>query len=290
MSENNETSVHPIFSIVVVHTFEADMLRLTLKGLKRASVRIPFEVIVVDNRPSAGFADTLKAVYPEARYFANAKNLGFGSAMNVGIRQALGKYVLIFNPDIIVKEGSLEALVAFMDAHPDVGIVGPRLVNPDGSLQHSSYRLPTWLLPVYRRTPIGKLGFAKSVIDRYFRTDEPHDKTMDVDAMIGAALFCRRDVLVRVGMFDERYFLYYEDNDLCRAVWEAGYRVVYYPKAEFMHYHRRATADGGLLAQVTSKGTWIQMQSFFKYMKKFAKKENPRLAYLQEHGPINQDA
>ncbi len=290
MSENNETSANPVFSIVVVHTFEADMLRLTLKGLKRASIKVPFEVIVVDNRPSAGFAEVLKTTYSEARYFANAKNLGFGGAMNVGIRQARGKYVLIFNPDIIVKEGSLESLVAFMEAHSDVGIVGPRLVNPDGSLQHSSYRLPTWLLPVYRRTPIGKLGFAKKVIDHYFRTDEPHEKTMDVDAMIGAALFCRRDILLEVGMFDERYFLYYEDNDLCRKFWEAGYRVVYYPKAEFMHYHRRATADGGLFHQLFSRGTWIQMESFFKYMKKFYKKENPRLLYIRDHGPINPDA
>ncbi|MDP2631673.1 MAG: glycosyltransferase, partial [Candidatus Uhrbacteria bacterium] len=92
-------------------------------------------------------------------------------------------------------------------------------------------------------------------------------------------LFTRRDALARVGLFDERFFLYYEDNDLCRRFWENGYRVVYHPGAKMLHYHRRMSADGGLFDQLTSKFTWIHIHSFIKYWKKYRKSSNPRLSF-----------
>lgn len=263
-------------SIIIVHTFEKKMIRQTLRGIRRAAPKIQFEVIVVDNNPPEGMEEVLKNEFPEARYFRNPKNIGFGAAMNVGIREARGRYVLIFNPDIVVGPGSLEELTRFMDEHPDVGVVGPRLKNPDGSLQYSCYRIPSLLLPAYRRTPLGKLPMGKAAVADYMMYNVSHDETMDVDSLIGAAMFTRKTALAKVGLFDERFFMYYEDNDLCRRFWENGFRVVYHPRSEMIHYHRRASADGGLLQQLMNRFAWIQIASAIKYLLKYRGVPNPR--------------
>lgn len=271
-------------SILIVHTYELKMLRQTLRGLRRAAPQLNYEVITIDNNPSEGLFEMLQEEFPEVRYIRNDRNLGFGGAMNVGIRASEAEYVLIFNPDLIIQPGALEELKRFMDEHRDVGIVGPRLLNPDGSLQHSCYRLPTFFLPAYRRTPLGKTPFGRKTVDHYLMIGEDHSCTMDVDALIGACLFTRRSALDRVGLFDERFFLYYEDNDLCRRFWENGYRVVYHPDAEMVHYHRRASADGNLFRQLMSRFAWIQMHSHIKYQKKYWGSLNPRETFQQSNG------
>ena len=263
-------------SIVIVHTFEKALVRQTLRGIRRAAPTISYEVIIVDNNPAAGMKEVLDREFPETKYIPLSRNKGFGAVMNEGIRIAQGRYVLIFNPDIIVSPGSLEELVSFMDAHPEIGVVGPQLLNPDGTLQYSCYRIPTPLFPVYRRTPLGLLPHGKRQVENCLMVHDDHSETMDVDSLIGAALFCRAPRLKEVGMFDEQFFMYYEDNDLCRRFWEAGDRVVYHPAAKMTHYHRRASADGNLFAQLLSRYTWIQMASFVKYALKYKGRPNPR--------------
>ena len=270
-------------SILIVHTYEKELLRQTLKGIRRAAPKVSYEVIVIDNNPVAGLSEVLKTEFPDTFYFVNKKNIGFGGAMNVGIKKARGRYILVFNPDIIVQPESLEEMVRFMDENSEVGMCGPKLLNPDRSLQYSCYRLPTYLLPVYRRTPIGKINRFKKIVEHYLMMHDDHSKTMDVDSLIGAALFCRREALDTAGLFDEQYFMYYEDNDLCRRFWENGYKVKYYPKAEMVHYHRRASADGGLFNQLFNRFTWIQISSFIKYIKKYRGKKNPRENFKQKH-------
>lgn len=272
-------------SIIIVHTYEKDKLRQTLRGLRRAAPQLNYEVIIVDNNPAAGLYPMLRKEFPRVRYMALDRNAGFGAGMNNGIRVAKGRYVLIFNPDIIVSPGSLESLVSFMDENKDVGVCGPRLKNPDGTLQYSCYRLPSIMLPVYRRTPFGKTRKGREVVDNYLMKENNHLQTMDVDALIGAALFARKSALDEVGLFDEQFFMYYEDNDLCRRFWEKGHRVVYLPEAEMIHYHRRASADGGLFRQLTSRFTWIHISSFVKYWKKYRDKGNPREDYLSNRSP-----
>lgn len=270
-------------SILIVHTYEKELLRQTLKGLRRAAPKVSYEVIVIDNNPAAGLAEVLKKEFPDTVYITNKTNKGFGGAMNVGIEKSRGRYILIFNPDIIVQPESLEEMVIFMDQNPGVGICGPQLLNPDRSLQYSCYRLPTYLLPVYRRTPLGRFGKGKKAVEDYLMMNVDHSETMDVDSLIGAALFCRREALEDVGLFDERYFMYYEDNDLCRRFWEKGYKVKYYPKSQMVHYHRRASADGGLLNQLMNRFTWIHISSFIKYCRKYRGAINPRENFKPKH-------
>lgn len=265
-------------SILIVHTYEKHQIRQTIRSIRRAAPTISYEIILIDNNPSDGLMDVLKP-YDGLIYLPQERNIGFGGGMNKGIEKAKGRYVLVFNPDIIVQPGSLEAMVEYMDTHPDVGICGPKLMNPDGTLQYSCYRQPQLLMPVYRRTPVGKLPFAKKKVADYLMTEVNHEEEMHVDSLIGAALFARAELLEELKGFDERFFLYYEDNDLCRRTWLLGKRVVYYPKSVMIHYHRRATADGGFLRQIRNKMTWIQIHSAIKYFLKYRGAENPRLQF-----------
>lgn len=263
-------------SIIIVHTYEGRLLRQTLGSIRRAAPKVNFEVIVVDNNPSAGFGEVLTSEFPHMKHMPLEKNVGFGAAMNVGIEAAVGRYILIFNPDIVVQPESLERLTEFMDANPEVGMCGPQLKNPDGSLQYSCYQFPTLMMPVYRRTPLGRFGVGKKAIEDYLMVDEDHNEQMEVDSLIGAALFSRRAALDEVGHFDERFFMYYEDNDLCRRFWESGHKVVYYPKATMIHYHRRASADGSFFRQLLNRFTWIQIISAVKFFIKYNGVDNPR--------------
>ena len=269
----------PDVSIIIVHAFAKKKLRQTLRGIRRAAPNISYEIIIVDNTPELGLEDIVRTEFSDIIYKSLEKNIGFGAGMNQGIRHANGRYVFIFNPDIIVQPHSIENLVSFMDKNPDIGVCGPKLLNPDQTLQYSSYRIPTLLLPLYRRTPFGRLRRCKETVNHYLMINDPHDEVMDVDSMIGGALFTRAKALEEVGNFDEQFFMYYEDNDLCRRFWEKNWRVVYYPHSEMIHYHRRQSADGGLYTQLTSKITWIQIASFFKYMRKYWMEKNPRLSY-----------
>lgn len=276
--------VNPDVSVIIVHTFEKQKLRQTLRGFRRAAPKVSYEIIVVDNNPAFGMHDILKTEFPQVTYVPLDANVGFGAGMNKGVEHARGRYVLIFNPDIVVHPGSLEELVRYMDAEPSVGVCGPKLLNPDGSLQYSCYRLPSLLLPVFRRTPLGKFGPGRRAVEHYLMMQDDHSATMDVDSLIGAALFTRRSVLDEVGLFDEQFFMYYEDNDLCRRFWEKGHRVVYHPAAQMTHYHRRASADGGLFSQLTNRLTWIHIDSFVKYVRKYWKAENPREVQVKHGG------
>lgn len=272
--------MHMDLSILIVHTYEARMIRQTLRGIRRAAPRLAWEAIIVDNNPDAGMYSTLRREFPEARYVPLERNRGFGGAMNAGIGVARGKYVLVFNPDIVVRPGSLEALHAYMEANPDVGIVGPKLHNPDGSLQDSCYRFHEFLVPVYRRTMLGKLPWGRAAVERFLMHDFDHNAVADVDWLIGAALFTRMSALRHVGLFDDAtFFLYLEDTDLCRRFWENGFRVVYNPNVAMVHYHRRASNDGNVLHQIfRSRANREHIKSWLSYFWKYRGKLHPRHA------------
>lgn len=266
-------------SILIVHATDTPVLRQTLRSIRRVAPKLNYELIIIDNNISAGLGPTILREFPDIQYVPMERNVGFGAGMNAGIKIANGKYVFIFNPDIVPHPNSIEELYHFMEEQVHVGVCGPQLVNADGSLQYSCYRIPHVLMPVLRRTPLGFLPFARRLVDDYLMKDAPHDEVMEVDSLLGGTMFARRVALEEVGLFDEAFFLYYEDNDLCRRFWEKGHPVVYYPRSKMMHYHRRQTADGNILRQLFSWLTWVQISSFIKYTKKYWKKDNPRIAY-----------
>jgi len=159
----------------------------------------------------------------------NKENLGFAKANNQGIKQAQGRYIFLLNSDTEVKPGALKKLVEFAKKYPKVGVVVPRLLNPDGSVQPSIYHLPTI------RRAIGEYWLGRK------GTYEKHaligKKPVEVEAVVGAAMLIPKKVFDKVGLLDERYFMYFEDLDFCRRVKRAGLKVFYLPTAEIIHYH-----------------------------------------------------
>ncbi len=264
-------------SILIVHYNTPGLLRQTLKGIRRAAPQAAYEVIVVDNNPRIPVAGMLQREFPDVRVLVSGRNLGFGGGMNKAMEAAQGRYFFVFNPDIALFSGAVEALIAFMDAHADVGMVAPQLRHPDGSLQYSCYRFMDPAVIFYRRIPLLRnMPFAKRAVDEYVMAEWDHGQTRDVDYVLGAAMLVRREAVAAVGMFDPKYFVYFEDQDWCRRFWKAGWRVVYHPKAAMVHYHRRETAEGGFLKQVLNPLTRIQMKSALYYYRKYKGEGNPR--------------
>lgn len=271
----------PDVSILIVHYNTPGLLRQTLKGIRESAIGIPHEVLVVDNNPHARISSDVAHAHPEARVIETTENLGFGVGMNCAMKEASGRYLFVFNPDVCLFPGAIEALVAFMDAHPSVGAAGPKLLNPDGSVQTSRFRFLDPLIIAYRRLPLLRnLPFAKRAVDRYLMADVPHEETQDVDYLLGAAILARRSAVEQVGYFDPRFFMYFEDQDWCRRFWKAGWRVVYHPPVALVHYHRRETAEGSFLSQLLNPLTRIQMKSALYYYQKYRGEPLPRSSKL----------
>jgi len=224
-------------SIVIVNWNVCDLLRRCLHSILSSGQQpaTSIEIIVVDNGSTDGSVEMVRAEFPGVRLIANADNRGFPAANNQGIAAARGRYVLLLNPDTEVVGDALATMVAFADAHPDVGIVGPQLLNPDGSVQSSRRRFPTLAMAFFESTWLQ--GYAPPrLLERYYVLDRPDGAVQDVDWVTGAALMARREAVEQVGPLDEGFFMYSEELDWCRRFREAGWRVVYLPTAQIVHH------------------------------------------------------
>jgi GT2 family glycosyltransferase len=259
----------PVVSIVFLNYRTPGLLKYCLRRFM--AMRYPFahEFIVVDNASADGSVAMIRAEYPAVRLIASDENNGFASGNNQGIRAARGRYVMIVNPDIVPRPYALEQLVAFLDDRPNVAMVGPRLTNPDGSVQDSCYRFPSMTIPIYRRTLLGRTRRGRQKNEQYCMRDTLRDAAQPVDWLLGACILVRKDVLDTVGLMDEQFFLYYEDTDWCRRFWNSGYEVWHLPHASMVHYHRRESADAHGIAALASRMTRIHIISGMKYFWKW---------------------
>jgi len=270
-----EQSRRMTLSIIILNYNHKNLLKNCLKSLKEADIKLDYEIIITDNNSNDGsqeFLPQLKIENPSIKIILNKKNIGYAQANNQAIKLAKGKYVLILNPDVVVLPNAIEQLVEYLEKNEKVGIVGPQLLNPDKTVQNSCYHFPKLITPAVRRTFLGKLPGFKKELARYLMLDFDHQQIREVDWLIGACLMIRKDVLKEVGYFDERYFLYFEDVDFAKKVWQAGYKVVYFPKAQMIHLHRRLSADKSALIALFSKITWVHINSALKFFIKWRKK------------------
>ena len=256
-------------SIIILNYKSAGLTRQCVKGIYQAKSALDFEVIVVDNASGDGLQPWLTEHYPHVKQISLPNNKGYAAGNNAGIRQAGGEYILILNPDITVLPGKLEALLKFMDDHPQCGLAGPRLVNPDGSLQYSTYKFPSFWLPLFRRTFLGNIPALNPWLKDYQMMAWDHKEARAVDWLLGACLIVRRQAVEEVGLMDEQFFLYVEDTDWCRRFWASKWEVWYVASVELVHFHERLSAQKPLLSAVFSKITWIHISSWFKYFQKW---------------------
>ncbi len=264
-------------SIVILNYRTKDLLRECLRGLRFAKPDLQMEVIVVDNDSRDGSAEMVLSEFPEARLIRSPNNAGYAAGNNIGLKLGVGRYLMVTNPDIFVWPGSLEALVRFMDENPRVGLAGPQLTNPDGTIQKSCYRFQDLLTPVWSRTLLGRLLFGKRAMANYLMDDFDHLSTREVDWVLGAAMIARREAVADVGFLDETFFMYCDDTDWCRRYWEKNWRVVYVPSARLVHFHQRLS-KGGVAELFRNRLTRIHVKSALTYFKKYRGKPNPRIA------------
>ncbi|HEU4414450.1 MAG TPA: glycosyltransferase family 2 protein [Candidatus Angelobacter sp.] len=224
-----------VVSVVIVSFNTRALLRDCLNALKAETREISSEVFVVDNNSSDGSADMVAAEFPEAHLIRSSVNLGFAAANNRAFPRCTGKYVLLLNSDAFLHSGALLRAIDHMEQQPSVGLGGAKLVGRDGSWQPSARMFPSVLNEFLSLTGLSA-RFAKSrVFGRQDRTWADQLTPCAVDWVPGAFAIIRRDVLEQIGYFDEAFFLYYEEVDLCRRIKQAGYKVWYWPDIEVVH-------------------------------------------------------
>jgi len=240
-----------------------DVLRECLRSID-AHTHCAFEIIVVDNASRDGTIEMLRDEFPAVRVIVNATNVGFARAINQALRVSRGRYALLLNNDTVILPDALDRLVEFADAHPDAGIVTPKVLNRDGTLQKQcrrSFATP-WDLFCYF-SGLSTLFPKSPLFARYLVTYRDENETHAVDAVSGSCMLIRRAVLEQIGLLDERFFAYQEDADYCFRAKQAGWQIYYYPGAQIIHY---ASQGGSRINAYRSIYEWHK--SYFLYYRK----------------------
>jgi N-acetylglucosaminyl-diphospho-decaprenol L-rhamnosyltransferase len=226
-------------SVIVVGYNRRDLLARCLDSVLVDNGEISVEMIVVDNASHDGTSEMVADRFPGVRVIANQANLGYGGALNEGIAVASGRYVLVLNQDIALRPGALQAMVAFAEAHPDAGAVGPRLEYEDGQFQHSAFRFPDWKQAFFGFFD-GLAPLDSEINGRY--SDRQLEAPFAAEHLLGACMLLRRAAIDQAGAFDPTYFMYYEETDLCVRLVRAGWRNYYLPTARVMHVSAASTS------------------------------------------------
>ena len=252
--------------VVIVSFNTCELLRGCLESLRGCA--LPLRVVVVENGSRDGSAAMARACFPEIELIALEHNVGFAAGTNVGLRRVLSSefkvlnkdaensklktqnskldYVLLLNPDTVVHPGAIAALAAFLDAHPRVGAVGPRLLNTDGSVQPAAFRFPTLAMTLLDLFPPGQ-ALPGRLYGSWWHGRYPHEQCADapfpIDHPLGACILARRAVVEQVGMLDERFFMYAEEVDWCYRIRQAGWAIWQEPRARVTHVGGAATSQ-----------------------------------------------
>ena len=229
-------------SVVIVNYNVKAFLEQCLIAIERARGGLDIEVFVVDNASVDGSQSMVRKRFPRVRLIENAKNVGFSRANNQALRLAQGRYVLILNPDTLIQEDTLTVLKGFLDARPDVGGVGCKLLNPDGSFQIASRRsFPTPWVAFCRIVWLSRIFPRSRLLGRYNVTYLDPDTESEIDVLSGSLMMFRKSALDQAGYFDEDYFMYGEDIDLCYRIKKAGWKIFYTPATKVIHYKGEST-------------------------------------------------
>lgn len=254
-------------SIIIVNYKSREKLIACLDSISRSDLTgLNYEVIVVENNSGD---DLSNLNYSNLKLIVSPENLGMGGGNNLGIKNSSGEYILISNPDIIFEVDTIKKLYEYFKADKNIGLIGPRLINPDGSLQYSCVRFPKIYIPLLRRTAIGLLF--PGILDRYSMKHLDHNQIQKVDWLLGACFMVRREEIADK-LFDERYFMYFEDVDLCRQINTRGQSVIYYPIVQVIHNHARQSASlPWYKALLKDKIAREHLKSSFRYFHKWRK-------------------
>lgn len=262
--------------VVILNWNTRDLLRKCLETVFASTATdggaFTYHVVVVDNASTDGSADMVAAEFPQAQLIRNSDNIGYPAGNNVGLR-ALGfrnggrananapRYALLLNPDTEVPPTAFYEMTRFMDGRPDVGVAGPKLILPDGSLDKAAKRgFPTPLVSLYHFAGLAKLFPNSRRFGRYNMTFIGDDEEAEVDSVVGAYMQLRREAVEAVGLLDERFFMYAEDIDWAYRIQKAGWKIIYHPQVVVKHVKRAASRQ----SQRAQTEFWRAMLLFYR--------------------------
>ncbi|MBT6618972.1 MAG: glycosyltransferase, partial [Gemmatimonadetes bacterium] len=224
-------------SVVFLSYNTRDLTEQALRTVLDAAEGMAVEVFVADNASVDGSAEMVAEKFPQVKLIRNESNVGFAAGNNVALRRVVGEYVLIINTDTIVRRDTLSAMVDFLDAHPEAGACGCKILDPDGTLQLDSRRgFPTPLAAFCKMSGLSRLFPDHPVISHYHMTYLDPERTEEVEVISGSCMMVRKTAMDQVGLLDEDYFMYGEDIDWCYRIHQAGWKIYYVPTTEIIHF------------------------------------------------------
>lgn len=241
-------------SIIIISWNAKTYLLECLRSLKSEINPHRAEIIVVDNASTDGSVEAVQKEFANVKIIANSANLGFAKANNIGIEHSGGRYICLVNSDVQVLRGCLELMLSYMDHHPEVGLLGPKVLNPDYTLQRSCWKFPTLWNSLSRALGLDTLFPSLNFF--------PHDTTGVVEVLSGCFLMTRREALDQVGPLDDNFFMYAEDIDWCKRFYDANWQSIYLPAATIIHF------GGGSSSQAPVKFYIEQQRANLQYWKK----------------------
>lgn len=287
--ENNSTKQIRVTMVILNHTKAARVAK-GVEYIFQQEVDFGFKFIIIDNSCRTEERDILKEItrrHPSIELIINSKNLGYAKGRNLIKGKEKGEYLIAVNPDILFKDKNiLSGMIGYMDTHPDIAILGPKQINDDGKLAMSIRAFPKFYLQVARRTFLRHLPFFKNRIAYDEMRHLDYSKIQDVDWLQDSCIIIRRDFWEKIGGYDEAYFLFMADTEMCVKAWENGYRVVYYPEVNVWADGKRISAGGFF----DFFGNWILRQHVkdaLIYNFKHLFSVNPREKYYSSHKDKN---
>ena len=241
-------------SIVIVNWNVRDFLRKCLTAIYKSITDLDFEIFVVDNNSSDGSGEMVRKEFLAVRLIENRNNMGFARANNMAIKEAGGDYILLLNPDTEVMEKSVNKMVSFMDAHREIGILAPKLLYPDGTRQESivpPFSFSSYFLNEY--FPFSKRAF---MMHKIYSTQAVENPT-------GACLMVRKNVFEKIGLFDESFFVSWEDVDFCRRAGKGGIKILFFPEAEIVHHKSQCSKNNPHHAAYKYRGLRVFVKKYY---------------------------
>ncbi len=260
----------PKVSIIIVNYNQKYFPRMCVEAIERSEVNFDYEIIVVDNGSTDESIHQLHQLRKAGRIHLHEakKNLGYGKANNLGVEKAKGEFIIISNPDVFVKEDTMQKMVDYLEEHTEIGLMGPLLRYYNGEIQESCRRDMNFLDLIIKRTFLKRIPRFKKRLQNYLMGDFDHNVIHRVDLITGAYFIMRKAVYEEVEGFDPRYFLFMEDYDLCRKLRQKAYKIIYFPIVEAEHYHKRLSS-GSMLWLIGRRVFWFHFISAIKYFWKW---------------------
>lgn len=228
-------------TIVIVNWNVKGFLKKCLESVYKFTQGVEFEVFVVDNNSSDGSQDIVRLEFPRVNLIANNENYGFSKANNQALKVACGRYVVLLNPDTELIDNSMKAMVEFMDSRLDIDAIGCKLIYPEGDTQHSCRHFPSLFTDLMENLYLDSIFPKSYFFNRYRMGDWAHNDFREVDQPYGACLLFRQEVMKKIGLMDERFFMYYDEVDLCYRIKKTGGKIYFIPDIKVIHYSNRSS-------------------------------------------------